>query len=373
MSSNLHYEIALSLFPRIGSVNSRRLVAYLGSLNAVFESSPKTLKGIPGIGPAMLKTIVDKRDEVLKQAEKEIGFISKYGIKTFFYLNKEYPRRLAQCDDAPVILFQKGNADLNHPKIISVVGTRNATDYGRQITEELIAGLASAGLNVLVVSGLAFGIDVSAHKSALKNHLPTLGIVGHGLDKMYPSAHTNLAREMVAEGGGVLSDFTSGSKIDPGNFPRRNRIVAGLADCTIVVESAEKGGALVTADIANSYNRDVFAFPGRIGDQFSKGCNDLIKRNKAALIESAADLIDYMGWETNAQPRQQVLLIDLTDEEKKVIDLLRSDEIITTDIAAKELNLTVQAINSLMLNLEFKGVLKSLPGNRFKLISRVGL
>jgi DNA processing protein len=373
MSSNLHFEIALSLFPRVGAVNARRLVAYLGSVNGVFEASKKSLKEIPGIGPAMIKTVIDKRDVVLKQAEKELRFIAKYGIKTYFYLNKEYPRRLAQCDDAPVILFQKGVSDLNHSKIISVVGTRNATDYGRQITEELISGLATTGVNVLVVSGLAFGIDITAHKAALKHNLPTLGVVGHGLDKMYPSAHRNLAREMVAAGGGLLSDFPSESNIDPGNFPRRNRIVAGLSDCTIVVESGEKGGALVTADIANSYNRDVFAYPGRTDDQYSKGCNDLIKRNKAALIESATDLIEYMGWETSSVPRQQVLLIDLTDEERRVIELLKTGEIITTDIAAISLNMTVQMINSLMLNLEFKGVLKSLPGNRFKLISRIDL
>jgi DNA processing protein len=370
-SSCLQYEIALSLFPGIGSVNARRLVAYLGSLNAVFETSSKSLKDIPGIGSGLIKTLVEQRDIILKQAEKEIGFIQKYGIKTFFYLDKDFPRRLAQCDDAPVILFQKGIADLNFPKIISVVGTRNATDYGRQLTEDLISGLSAAGIKVMVVSGLAFGIDVTAHKSALKHNLPTLGVVGHGLDKIYPSVHSNLAREMVAEGGGILSDFPSGSKIDPGNFPRRNRIVAGLSDCTIVVESGEKGGALVTADISNSYNRDVFAFPGRTDDQFSKGCNDLIKHNKAALIESANDLIEYMGWETNAIPRQQVLLIDLTDEERKVIELLRSGEVITTDIAAIAMNMNVQTINSLMLNLEFKGVLRSLPGNRFKLISSI--
>lgn len=373
MASNLHYEIALSLFPRVGSVNARRLVAYLGNLNAVFESSPKTLKDIPGIGPGLIKTLVDQREIVLKQAEKEIGFINKYGIKTFFYLDQGYPRRLAQCDDAPVILFQKGIADLNHQKIISIVGTRNATDYGRQITEVLISGLSSVGINVLIVSGLAFGIDVTAHKAALKYGLPTVGVVGHGLDKIYPSEHANLAREMVAEGGGILSDFPSGTKIDPGNFPRRNRIIAGLSDCTLVIESGEKGGALVTSDIANSYNRDVFAFPGRIDDPYSKGCNDLIKKNKAALIESTADLIEYMGWETNAIPRQQVLLIDLNDEERRIINLLKTGDIITTDIAANELSMTVQTINSLMLNLEFKGVLKSLPGNRFKLISRIEL
>jgi DNA processing protein len=368
MSSNLIYQIALSLFPRIGAVNSRRLVAYLGSLNAVFEASPKSLKDIPGLGNGLIRTVIEKREEVLKRAEKEIEFIGKYKLKTFFYLDRDYPRRLAQCDDAPVILFQKGDADLNYQKIISVVGTRNATDYGRHVTEELIVGLVESGINVLIVSGLAFGIDITAHKSALKHQLPTLGVVGHGLDKMYPSAHTNLAREMIASGGGVLSDFPSGSKIDPGNFPRRNRIVAGLSDCTIVVESGEKGGALVTADIANSYNRDVFAYPGRTGDPFSKGCNDLIRRNKAALIESAADLIDFMGWEANAQPRQQVLLIDLSVEEQQIVELLKTNEIITTDITARELNMTVQTINSLMLNLEFKGILKSLPGNRFKLV-----
>jgi len=371
MSSNLIYQIALSLFPRIGSVNSRRLVAYLGSLNAVFEASPKLLKDIPGIGEGLINILIGNRDEMLKRAEKEVDFIRKYNLKTFFYLDKDYPRRLAQCDDAPVILFQKGNADLNNPKIISVVGTRSATDYGRQITEELIAGISETNINVLVVSGLAFGVDATAHKSALKHKLPTLGIVGHGLDKIYPSVHTNLAREMISEGGGVLSDFPSGSKIDPGNFPRRNRIIAGLSDCTIVVESGEKGGALVTADIANSYNRDVFAFPGRTGDPFSKGCNDLIRRNKAALIESSADLIEFMGWETNSVPRQQVLMLDLSMEEQQIVDLLKSNEIITTDIASRELNMTVQSINSLMLNLEFKGVLKSLPGNRFKLMGKI--
>lgn len=182
--------------------------------------------------------------------------------------------------------------------------------------------------------------------------------------------HANIAREMIASGGGVLSDFVSGSKIDPGNFPRRNRIVAGLADCTIVIESGEKGGALVTADIANSYNRDVFAYPGRTNDPFSKGCNNLIKQNKAALIESASDLIQFMGWETNTQPQQQVLFVDLSNEEQQIVDLLKRSETITTDIAAIDLKMNVQTINALMLSLEFKGVVKSLPGNRFKLISR---
>ena len=371
MFPNLAYQIALSLFPRVGSVNSRRLVAYLGSLDAVFEATPKSLKDIPGIGTGLLKTIIEKRDEMLERAQKEIEFIRKYDLKTFFYLDKEYPRRLAQCDDAPVIIYQKGKAGLNHSKIISIVGTRNATEYGRQLTEELISGLAEAGINALVVSGLAFGIDITAHKAAMKAGLPTIGVVGHGLDKIYPSDHTNLARDMVLSGGGILSDFPSGSKIDPGNFPRRNRIVAGLSDCTVVAESGVKGGALVTADIANSYNRDVFAFPGRTNDPFSMGCNNLIKKNKAALIESATDLIEFMGWEAHSLPRQQVLMIDFTAEEKLIIDLMNKNEIITTDMASRALNWSVQNINSMLLNLEFKGIVKSLPGNRFKLIARI--
>ncbi|MCF8357438.1 MAG: DNA-processing protein DprA [Prolixibacteraceae bacterium] len=366
----LNYQIALSMFPRIGAVNARRLVAYLGSLDAVFEAPRKAFKEIPGIGSNLINIILDNRAEMLEKASREVGFIQKHNIKTYFYLDKVFPKRLAQCSDAPVILFQKGDADLNHQRIVSIVGTRSATEYGRELTENLVKGLARAGIEVLIVSGLAFGIDGTAHKAALKNRFPTVGVVGHGLDKLYPSAHKNLARDIIEAGGGILTDFPSGSKIDPGNFPRRNRIIAGLADCTIVVESAGKGGALVTADIANSYNRDVFAFPGKVSDQFSQGCNNLIRKNEAALITSASDLIEYMGWEANAQPRQQVMMIDLDDDEKKVVELLSGNEIITTDFASRKLNWSVQKINSLMLNLEFKGVLKSLPGNRFKLLSK---
>ncbi|HPR30924.1 MAG TPA: DNA-processing protein DprA [Prolixibacteraceae bacterium] len=366
--NTLNYPIALSLFPRIGSVNARRLVAYMGSVERIFESSEKELKSIPGIGSALVKILVRHRNEVLEKAARETEFIRKHRIRTFFYLDKDYPRRLAQCDDAPVMLYQKGEANLNHPKVISIVGTRSATDYGRQITEDLVCGLASSGVDVLVVSGLAYGIDLAAHKAALKNGLPTLGVVGHGLDILYPSVHTGLAREMIAKGGAILSDFPSGTKIDPGNFPRRNRIIAGLADCTLVIESAQKGGAMVTADIANSYNRDVFAFPGRIRDPYSAGCNELIRKNGAALITSAADLIACMDWETRSVPRQQVLLIDLDEDEKKLFDLFSKKELWTIDAVSRELNFPVQKINSLLLRLEFKGILKSLPGNRFKRI-----
>ncbi|MBN2805820.1 MAG: DNA-processing protein DprA [Prolixibacteraceae bacterium] len=368
MNTSLKHQIALSLFPRIGSVSSRKLVAYLGSVKALFEVSGREISQIPGIGKHLMRTIVEQRNEVLERAEQEIQFIEKHQVKTFFYLDPHYPRRLAQCDDAPVILFMKGDVDLNQPRIISVVGTRNASENGRQMTFELMKGLKENGVNALVVSGLAYGIDVAAHKAALKVGLPTLGVIGHGLDKMYPADHASVAREMITQHGGLLTDFPTRMKIDPGNFIRRNRIVAGLADCTIVVESAIKGGALVTADIANSYNRDVFAFPGRTSDQYSKGCNQLIKNNKAALIEDALDLIRYMGWESGSFPIQAPLLLELSDTEKTIISILKASEVTTTDSIAREAKLSVQMTNTVLLDLEFKGVVKSLPGNRFKLL-----
>jgi DNA processing protein len=371
MSSPLIYKIALSLFNGIGSVNARRLVAYMGSLDAVFVSSKKQFKEIPGIGSALLNIVVNNRDEVLRKAEAEIKFVEKHNLKTFFYLDKNYPRRLAQCIDSPVMMYMKGDVNLDSSRIISVVGTRKATEYGRERTQELISGLAAQGVNALVVSGLAFGIDVNAHKAAIKSGLPTLGVVGHGLDKMYPAEHAKIAREIINENGGLLSDFPSNHRIDPGNFLRRNRIIAGLADCTIVVESAAKGGALVTADIANSYNRDVFAYPGRTTDEFSAGCNAMIKNNKAALIESSSDLIAFMGWEAQREPVQQPLLIELDEEETLIVSALKQNEVSTTDFISREVNLPVQKINSLLLNLDFKGAVKSLPGNRFKLNGNV--
>ncbi|MGF7138282.1 DNA-processing protein DprA [Roseimarinus sediminis] len=368
MSSLLQYPIALSMLPRVGAVNGRRLVAYLGSAEAVFKCTLSQLKNIPGISEGMISNVLNKRHETLEKAKRELEFIQRHGIKTSFYPDKDYPRRLAQCEDAPVVLFSKGDINLNHQRIISIVGTRNATEYGRELTNHLLEELAKSGIDPLVVSGLAYGIDVAAHKAALKNQLSTAGVIAHGLDKMYPAVHASVAREMLANKGALISDFPSNTKIDPGNFLRRNRIIAGLADCTIVVESGEKGGALVTADIANSYNRDVFAFPGRTSDPASAGCNALIKNNKAAMIESAADLIAFMGWEPSHIPWQQPLLVELNAEEEGIVALLRNSEVATTDYIARSINLPVQKINSLLLDLEFKGLIKSLPGSRFKLL-----
>lgn len=367
----LEYQIALSFFPRIGAVTARKLVAYMGSVQSVFESPKSKFYDIPGIGKTHIKNLLEGRDNILRQAEREVKFLQQYNIKSYFFLDKNYPRRLAQCSDAPIIFYMKGDVDLNCSKIISVVGTRNATTHGREMTESLIAEIARQGVKPVIVSGLAYGIDIAAHKSALKHELSTIGVLAHGLNKIYPSQHSSVAKNMVRSNGALLSDFPSECKMDPGNFLRRNRIIAGLADCTVVVESAAKGGALVTADIANSYNRDVFAYPGRTTDEFSAGCNALIKNNKAALIESGNDLIEFMGWEAQNEPVQQTLLIDLDKEETLIVSALKQNEVSTTDFISREVNLPVQKINSLLLNLEFKGAVKSLPGNRFKLIGNV--
>jgi DNA processing protein len=258
--------------------------------------------------------------------------------------------------------------NLNTAHILSIVGTRNATNYGKQVCEELIQQIAERNYNVMIVSGLAYGIDIQAHKSAIKFGLPTVGVVAHGLDKLYPSLHAETARKMT-ENGGLVTDFPSGTKIDPSNFIRRNRIVAGLADATVVVESAEKGGALITAEIASSYNRDVFAFPGRAGDVYSKGCNQLIRNSGANLIEGIDDLEFFMGWEkaSKNKPVQSLLFVELNQDEEKIVALLQEHGELFVDQISSGLSMPVSRVSGLLLNLEFKNVLVSLPGKMYKL------
>ena len=301
----------------IGAVNARNLIAFVGSVEGVFKERKSALMKIPGIGEINANKIINQ--QVLTRAEDEVKFITRNNIQTSFYLDKDYPTRLSHCPDAPIIFYSIGNCDLNSSKIISIVGTRNATDYGRGFCESFIDDLARKHPSTLIISGLAYGIDICAHKAALKHGLPTVGVVAHGLETLYPSLHKPIARNMV-KNGGVLTDFPSNTEIDRKNFLRRNRIVAGLADATIVVESAEKGGALITADIAFSYSRDVFALPGRKGDRFSMGCNALIKYNKAALLESVEDLEYCMRWDSGVKeniPVQTKLFVELNEEEKK--------------------------------------------------------
>ena len=370
MSDNLlKYKIGIEMIPKIGSINAKKLIAYCGGIEAVFKQSKKTLLKIPGIGDCLAAEITNQK--ILSQAEQEIEFIEKYGIKALFYLDADYPERLRQCEDCPIVLFVKGKTDINfnREKYISIVGTRKATDYGKQVCEKLISGLSEKGYSPIIVSGLAYGIDVIAHKSALKNNLQTLAVLGHGLDTIYPTSHRSIAKD-IYETGALITDFPSKTKFDRNNFIKRNRIIAGLSDATIVIESGEQGGALITADLANSYNREVFAVPGNVGSKYSIGCNQLIKANKAALIETSKDIEFLLGWEPAnilKSPKQISLFSDFTAEEQKIIDYLKNVEQESIDLICIKIQMPVSKVSSLLLNLEFAGVVKSKPGKVYSL------
>jgi DNA processing protein len=363
---NLAHKIAISLIPGIGAITARNLIAYVGSVEGVFQEKEKNLLKIPGVGEVNAQRVV--RQNVLERARKEVDYILKNNIQTFFYLDENYPTRLKNCSDAPIILYFKGNAILNERRIISIVGTRNATNYGKDICDELIRSFSERGYPILVVSGLAYGIDVHAHKACLKYNIPTVGVFAHGLDDIYPALHAPIAAKML-ENGGLISDFVSETKIDRQNFLRRNRIIAGLADATVIVESAEKGGALVTADIANSYNRDVFAFPGRSHDAFSRGCNKLIKFNEAVLVENAADIEKAMNWDVKTSSTrifQTSMFFESSPEEQKLIDLLKAGDRFVDEITM-ETQMPMSKVSAMLLGLEFKGLVISLPGKMYRL------
>ncbi|WP_374163364.1 DNA-processing protein DprA [Arcticibacter sp. MXS-1] len=360
------YEIALTLVPGVGAVTARTLLENVGDAESIFKSSFAELTAIPGVGPKTAESIRSK--DCLAQAEKELAFVEKFKIKTLFYTSEEYPWRLRNCYDAPILLYYKGNAELNGSRVISVVGTRSATAYGRELTEKLIDDLAS--YDVLVISGLAYGIDGIAHKACLKHQIPTVGVVGHGLDRIYPAQHRSLAEKMLACGG-ILTEFPSGTKPDRENFPKRNRIVAGLADATIIVEAAKNGGALITAELANSYDRDVFAFPGRVNDQFSSGCNHLVKTNRANLITEAKDIAYLMGWETKDAGKlkpQLELSLNLAPEEEKIVAVLKNQDALSIDEIFSLTQISPGKLAMHLLSLEMAGVLTALPGKRYKTV-----
>ena len=290
---SLKHKIALGLIPRIGDINARKLVSHFGSVEAIFHEPYRNLLKIPGIGSGLAKYIGDR--SYLELADKEAEYVTGHNIRTYFYLDNDYPYRLRQCDDSPVVFFFKGECNLDAAKILSVVGTRNATGRGRELCDKIIGGLAIGHPDLIIVSGLAYGIDIAAHKAAIANNLQTIGVLGHGFNTIYPSIHSSTAKA-ITEKGGLLSDFLSDALPERNNFLKRNRIIAGISDATLVVESGIKGGALITADIAASYNRDVFAVPGRPDDQWSAGCNSLIKSNKAGLAETSDDIEYFLDW-----------------------------------------------------------------------------
>jgi DNA processing protein len=363
----LKYKIGISLIPKIGPVLAKRLIAYTGSLEAVFSEKKKNLLKIPGFGEKIIDQVLD--NGVLSLAEKEIEYIEKNNIIPLFYLDEDYPRRLKQCEDAPVILYAKGNVNLNETKTLSIVGTRNASDYGRELCNQMVSGLAENHKDILIISGLAYGIDICAHKAALKHDFFTVAVLGHGLSWIYPSVHKAVARQ-ITEKGALVSEFLNEETPEAPNFVKRNRIIAGLADVTVVIESGEKGGALITAEIANSYNRDVMAFPGRVSDKYSSGCNKLIKNNKASLAESVADLEYLMGWEPkkDSQPTQKKLFIELSVEEQKVMDSFGEKNEQTIDEIAMNCHMPGSKISYLLINLEFNGLIRCCPGKLYRKI-----
>jgi len=364
---DLLYKIGITLIPGIGDINAKKIIAYCGGVEAVFKEKKKALLKIPGVGLTLADSIV--KHNVLSRAEKEITFINKYKITPLFFLDKGYPERLKHCADSPVMLYFKGNSDLNSHKIIGVVGTRNATDYGKKICREIIEHLALYG--VLIVSGLAYGIDIHAHRAALNFGLSTVGVLGHGFDRLYPAAHKITAEKMLKQGG-LITEFISNTMFIPENFPKRNRIVAGMVDAVLVIEAAKEGGALITADIANGYNRDVFAVPGRIGDHFSEGCNNFIKTNKAALIGSAGDIIYFMGWKEQKDKKseniQKQLFTELSEDEKKIVDILNGAGSMSVDMISINVNMQTSKVAAILINLEFLGIIKCLPGKIYKLL-----
>lgn len=367
----LKYQIALTMIPKVGGITAKKLIAYCGGVEGIFKEKKVSLMKIPGIGESIANTVV--KHDLFSLVDKEMDFISKNNIKTLFYTDADYPSRLKHCDDGPILLFYKGNARLNVDKIVAVVGTRSITEYGKQKCTEIIEGLKK--YNPLILSGLAYGVDARAHKTALDLDLATVGVLGHGLDRIYPPLNKSLADRMLDSNGGLLSDFVSNTKPDRENFPKRNRIIAGMADVLVVVEAAVTGGALITANIANSYSRDVFAVPGRTTDSYSQGCNKLIKTLKANLVESAADIEYVMGWEPETQKSrkitQQQLFLELDKEETALVDLLKSNGDISFDLLVQKSGLGFSKVSALLLNLEFKGVVANLPGKMFRLIGMV--
>ena len=365
MTNDLLYQVALTLVPNIGDVHTKTLTNIYGSAEAVFKARKKDLENIEGIGTVRAKSIKNFTD--LSGAEEEIRFIEKYKITPLFITSNDYPKRLLNCYDSPALLYYRGNADLNSSRIIAVVGNRNNSEYGKAVCEKLIEDISTE--NILVVSGLAFGIDTIAHRAALKNNLQTLGVLAHGLDRIYPPQNKTLAKQMTGQGG-LLTDFISNTNPDKQNFPKRNRIVAGICDAIIVIESGIKGGSLITAELGNGYNKDVFAIPGRTNDSKSEGCNYLIKNNKAALINNAADLLENMGWaaQKKAGPvKQRELFIELLPDEKNIVDILQQKESIQIDELYLKSGLSSSAVAAALLMLEMQGVVIAAPGKVYRL------
>lgn len=350
----------------VGPITSRQLISYLGGPKEVFKAKKKDLLAIPGIGEKTIRSIAN-HTEIFSRAEEELKFIQKHEIQLLFYSDKGYPYRLKSIEDSPVLLYYKGNADLDHSRIVAIIGTRSPSDLGKMNCEKLVEDLKE--YNVLIVSGLAYGVDITAHRKAVDLNIPTLGVMGNGMDKLYPTAHVATSKRMIQRGG-LLTQFTTKTKPDRENFPMRNKIVAGISDAVIIIESGIEGGSMITADFANHYHKDVFAIPGRPSDEMNAGCNTLIKRNKASLIDSATDIAHFMNWDKIAGTKeiQRTLFTDLSEKEQIVITLLKQNDFLSIDRLYNELSMNPSATAGILLEMEFKGLIKSLPGKKYMLI-----
>ncbi|MCI4443610.1 MAG: DNA-protecting protein DprA [Lentimicrobium sp.] len=361
----LFHLLALQQVEGVGDIMAKKLINHCGSAEAVFKTKTSQIAAIDGIGSILIQNLKSK--SVFEKAEQELQFIKSNEINVSYFQDENYPDRLKHCIDGPVLLFTSGNIDLKNKKIISIVGTRQITSYGMEFCRKLIEDLAP--LDPVIVSGFAYGVDIFAHQLAMEHDLQTIGVVAHGLNQIYPKTHKKYVAK-VEQNGGFMTEFWSSSNPEKENFVRRNRIVAGISEATIVIESAERGGSLITANIANDYNRDVFAVPGRTTDKYSQGCNNLIKTQKANLLTSAADLVYILNWdiESKAKPVQKQLFVTLENDEQKVYDYLLKNGKELMDIIALRCDFPIYKISGMLLNMELKGVIRPLPGKLFEAI-----
>ncbi len=363
--NELLHLLALQRVEGIGDIMGKKLLNYCHTAEAIFKTKSSQLATIDGIGKILLKNLNDKT--IFHQAEAELKFIQNNDIQVAFFRDNHYPDRLKHCIDSPILLFTSGNINLNQKRIISIVGTRQITSYGIDFCKKLISDLSP--LDPIIVSGFAYGVDIVAHQAAMENKMQTIGVLAHGLNQIYPKVHKKYMSKME-ENGGFMTDFWSHTNPDREHFIKRNRIVAGISEATIVIESADKGGSLITANMANDYNRDVFAVPGRISDKYSQGCNNLIKTQKAHLLSSAADLIYILNWKLDKKEKtiQKQLFVELENDEQLVYDFLLKNGKEQMDLIAINCNLPIFKLSSLLLNMELKGVIRPLPGKLFEVM-----
>ena len=364
--------MALTRVPKLNFSQQRTLVETLGSATAVYENRNNILDIIPDAATA-LKENLSFMDSCLPRCEEELEWAEKVKVDCISFLDTRYPQRMKECDDAPMMLYYRGTADLNKTRIVSMVGTRKITDYGRQMCEIFIRELAELCPDVLVMSGLAYGVDIQCHRQAMQNKMETIGVLAHGLDQIYPTLHRNTAKEMLCQGG-LLTEFMSRTTIEKRYFVQRNRIVAGCSDATIVVESASRGGSLITAEIAQSYGKEVYAFPGRMTDSQSDGCNRIIANNTAGLLICAEDFVNAMGWQNDkarqkqlADGVQQDLFPEISDEEQLIVETLRNKDRLQLNVISVSTGIPAGRLSGLLFTMEMKGIVRMIPGGMYRL------